>query len=151
MPAPDCVMTCSMRAPSLVARNEWRRQKSIDDCAIVSPCTDWSSADAFSSRSIFSSSETAKGSSSIGVSQKVSTGCSSAKTTGARSRGRDERAISTARPAMRSISFASMSAVPAKPQAPSTKTRTPMPASDPRLTPSTRPFSTSIDSESSAR
>ena len=87
----------------------------------------------------------------MGVSQKAFTGCSSAKTTGVRSKGRDERAISTARPATRSISFASMSAVPAKPQAPSTKTRTPMPASDPRVTPSTRPFSTSIDSESSAR
>ncbi len=129
MPPPDSTMVCSSRAPSLLARSRCSRTNSSELSRTVTRGTRAIAASAASSTSILRSSETAKGSTATGVRYSPVAGVSGASRTGALRSRAPARAMRTARRTASSAPRASMRSSPAKPQAPSTITRTPTPSS----------------------
>ena len=98
---------------------------------------------ASTSRAILSASGTVKGSTSIGVSHRVTAGFTGESATGATRNRAEARATRAASVAQRSASVVEGSALAAKPHAPSTSTRTPSPSVPDSWSADTRRFFTS--------
>ena len=138
------MMVWVIREPSLLAKSWWCRTAPSEPWRVVTPGTSMA-ASAASSSSILRSSETLKGSISSGVSYVAVTAVSGASRTRATAVRADARAIRAASRAAPSRPSASVRWVPQNPQAPSTSTRTPTPASSNWVTLLTRPFLTMTD------
>src|SRR5687768_17879486 len=144
--APTWVMTCSVKLPSVAAKVFHSRWPEYIDSVKVTPLTLPAARSAATRSLIFRSSGILKGSSSTGVSKVPLAGGRPSSSTGRRSAVDEALAIRTASAPTRSASASSRASDAAKPQAPSTRTRTPKPSVSPVATPSTRPLLTEIDS-----
>ena len=148
-PAPECRTVCSISLPSDDAKDVRTRNRSMPASANARPSTSCIRRVASINRATFSSSDTLKGSSWNGLAHVPEAGSTPVSVTGSRGRRAAARAISTARPAVRAISAPSGRAVAAKPQYPSTSTRTPTPSEVARSIPSISWLRTVMDSDSS--
>ncbi len=129
MPPPDSTRTCSICDPSLLAKKRCSRTNSRDAWWVVIPSTPAIASSARTSRSIFSSRLTSKGSRSTGVRYAPTATGAGARRTGWRRSRAEARAIRQAvRAASPRLSESRRSTL-ANPHAPSTMTRMPTPSS----------------------
>ena len=140
------VMTCSVKLPSLAAKVFHSRWAAYRLSVNAMPLTSFIARSAARRSATLRSSGTSNGSSSTGVSNRPCAGGRPSSTTGWRRAVALAFAIRTASAATRSASPVDRWWLAAKPQAPSTSTRTPKPSVSPDCTPSTRVDLMLIDS-----